>query len=186
MGAIKDIIDHILLVEGSQYTNDPNDSGGPTKYGITQRTLSKYRGRQVSPGEVASLTESEARSIYYKLYVVDPGFEPVTIFAPDIAAELVDSGVNLGPGRATEWLQRSLNALNRMGRDYADLKVDGDCGPATVKALKAFLAVRGDKGKVVLLRALNSLQGAFYIDLAERRQKDETYVFGWFLNRVVI
>lgn len=180
---IDSIIDHIIQVEGHAYTNNPADSGGPTKYGITQRTLSKHRSRQVSPGEVASLTESEARAIYYKLYVVDPGYEPITVFAPDVAYELVDSGVNVGPGRATEWLQRALNVLNRQGKDYADIPVDGDCGPATIKALKALLDKRGS---LVLLRALNCLQGAFYIALAEKRQKDEAFVAGWLLNRVTI
>ena len=39
-------------------------------------------------------------------------------------------------------------------------------------------------GEVVLVRALNSLQGAFYVELAEKRQKDEAFVYGWLLNRV--
>ena len=33
-------------------------------------------------------------------------------------------------------------------------------------------------------RALNCLQGAFYIELTERRQKDERFAYGWLLNRV--
>lgn len=186
MKSIADIISHVLAVEGSAYTNDPADSGGPTKYGITQRTLSRFRGKPVSPAEVEALTEREAREVYYKMFVVDPGYEPINFISPVIAAELVDSGVNCGPARATEWLQRSLNALNRGAKDYPDLKVDGNCGPATVAALRAFLRTRSDEGHTVLLRALNALQGAFYIDLAEKRPKDERFVFGWFLNRVVI
>jgi lysozyme family protein len=35
-----------------------------------------------------------------------------------LAAELLDTGVNMGTGTATGFLQRALNALNRNGRDY--------------------------------------------------------------------
>jgi hypothetical protein len=37
-----------------------------------------------------------------------------------------------------------------------------------------------------MLRALNSLQGERQIDLAEKRPKDETYVYGWFRTRIAI
>jgi len=39
---------------------------------------------------------------------------------------------------------------------------------------------------LVLCRALNCLQGAYYIELAERREKDERFVYGWLKNRVVL
>jgi hypothetical protein len=53
-----------------------------------------------------------------------------------------------------------------------------------MKALKRYLFLRGRDGQVVLLRMLNALQGAFYIELAERREKDETFIYGWFRARV--
>ena len=53
-------------------------------------------------------------------------------------------------------------------------------------ALTALLAKRGGDGRTVLLRALNALQGAFLLELGRRRQKDEDYLFGWFLNRVAM
>lgn len=39
MKTIDDIISDIIRAEGTAYTNDPRDSGGPTKYGITQAAL---------------------------------------------------------------------------------------------------------------------------------------------------
>lgn len=180
------IIGEVLRREGPQYTNNPADSGGPTKYGITQAALSAYRGRQVSAADVAALTESEAWNVYRERYVARPGYTAVLAESEAIAAELVDTGVNLGPARATEFLQRSLNALNRQGKDYADISVDGDCGPGTVRALHAFLGKRGAEGESVMLRALNCLQGEFYIGLAERRPKDETFLYGWLRERVAL
>ena len=77
-----------------------------------------------------------------------------------------------------------MNVLNNRGQNYSDLKVDGDVGGKTLNALKAFMAKRGSSGESVLYNMLNSLQGAFYVTLAERREKDEKFVFGWFKNRV--
>jgi lysozyme family protein len=91
----------------------------------------------------------------------------------------------MGVGRAAEFLQRSLNALNSGGTLFADLTVDRDIGPSTMRALSAYMQHRGALGELVLHRALNSLQGAFYIELVERRQKDEAFIYGWLLNRVV-
>lgn len=184
MSKVDDIITEVIQREGSTYTNDPKDSGGPTRYGITQAALASYRGRPVSAAEVAVLSEKEARAIYRKRYIDDPGYAPVLELSDAIAAEVIDAGVNTGPARATIFLQESLNALNRNGRDFADIAEDGACGPGTVGALRAYLAKRGKEGETVLLRALNSLQGAFYIDLARRRPKDEEYVYGWLRTRV--
>lgn len=63
---------------------------------------------------------------------------------------------------------------------------DSDIGPATIKALEAYKAHRGAEGESVLLKALNCLQGARYIELSRVRQKDEKYVYGWLQNRVVL
>jgi lysozyme family protein len=84
------------------------------------------------------------------------------------------------------FLQRGLNVLNRETYDYADIDVDGHMGSGTLGALKKYLAVRGEEGEKVLVSLLNCLQGAFYVSLAEERSKDETFVFGWFRNRVQV
>lgn len=183
--SIESIIDEILIVEGDEYTNDPHDSGGPTKYGITQRTLSKYLGRPASAMEVKALTADVARKIYRRMYVDDPGFGLVAGKSELVAEELVDTGVNCGQGRAAEWFQRCLNVLNNRAKHYADIGVDGDIGPATLAAFDAFLRKREDEGEIVMVAMLNSLQGGHYVRLAERREKDERFVYGWFKNRVV-
>ena len=53
-------------------------------------------------------------------------------------------------------------------------------------ALRAFLGRRGDAGERVLLKALNCLQGARYIDLAQRRSANESFLYGWIANRVAL
>ena len=55
----------IRLVFGHEggYSNHPEDPGGPTKFGITAKTLGSYRrlGRDATPEEVRGLTLAEAR-----------------------------------------------------------------------------------------------------------------------------
>jgi len=82
------------------------------------------------------------------------------------------------------WLQRLLNALNRGGRDYPDLKVDGVAGKASADALRAFLRLRGRTGRDVVLVLLNAMQGARYVDLCEAREANETFLFGWAAQRL--
>lgn len=179
----QDIISGIIEREGSTYTNDPADAGGPTKYGITQATLAGWRGRPVSPEEVAALTEGEARQIYLHRYFLGPCFDRVATVSMAIAIELMDTEVNMPPGTAGKWLQRALNALNDSGRQYADLLVDGQLGPKSIDALHAYIVRRGAEGERVLLQALNHLQGARYIELAELRPANERFVYGWLKNR---
>ncbi len=99
--------------------------------------------------------------------------------------ELFDSGVNMGPAVAVTFLQRALSALNRHGKDYADLVPDGLIGPGTLQALDVFMTIRGkDAAETVLLRALDALQGERYIRLAERRPANEAFLYGWLANRI--
>ena len=98
---------------------------------------------------------------------------------PVVAERLFDIGVNMGCGRAAEWMQRILNALNQNGRLWPDIAVDGALGDETLGAFNAYIGARGTNGCAVLVDYLRAMQGHFYIDLAERRPKDEAFVYGW-------
>ncbi len=114
-----------------------------------------------------------------------PQLDAVAERSEAVAAELFDTGVNMGPAVAVAFLQRALTALNRNGRDYPDLTPDGRIGPATLGALDRFFAAReAAGGEAVLRRALEALQGERYIRLAERRPANETFLYGWLANRV--
>lgn len=181
MSMFDELIEGIIDIEGG-YSDNKNDSGGPTKYGITQAVARAYGYK----GDMRDLPLSLAKQIYKERYWDSLELDKIQVISASIVEELLDTGVNQGIGRAAEYLQISLNALNRQQKDYLDLHVDGDIGPASLIALTAFVKVRGSKGELVLLRALNCLQGSFYIKLSQRRRKDEDFLYGWILNRVVI
>lgn len=171
---IDSVIEAVLRAEGG-YVNDPRDAGGETMYGITKATA-RANGYA---GSMRDLPRSLAKDIYYRQYVVTPGFAQIGTINAAIAAELVDTGVNMGPNVASRFLQRALNALNNQARDYADLTVDGAAGPATRAALSAYLKKRGKEGERRLLALLNALQGARYVELCEARQANEAFMYGW-------
>jgi lysozyme family protein len=185
MDRVDTIIAGLIEREGSQYTDDPRDSGGPTKYGITQDALSEYLGHPATPADVHALDAEAASGFYYTQFVRRPRFDEVLEISPPIAEELVDTGVNCGTAVAATFLQRALNALNLNGTKFADIDVDGKVGAGTLRALQSYLAWRGAEGERVLLTALNCLQGERYIEIAEKRPKDEAFVYGWLKARVV-
>jgi lysozyme family protein len=177
---IEDIIDEVLRAEGG-YVNDPADAGGETNWGITIGTA-RAAGYK---GPMRALPRETAREIYRRRYVVEPGFAAIVPLSAAIAAELVDTGVNMGPGTAARFLQRALNAANRQGRDWGDVPVDGVCGSGTVQALRAAMLKRGKvDGERVILRTLNALQGARYVELTEMRGANEQFFWGWIDKRV--
>ena len=173
------MIDELIEREGG-YVNHPDDRGGPTRFGITE-AVARAHGYA---GAMAAMPRDEATAIYRRLYWLRPKFNEVASRSTGVAAELFDTGANMGPAVAATFLQRALTALNRNGQDYPDLVPDGRIGPRTLAALDAFLKARGQSGETVLLRALEALQGERYLRLAERRPANEAFLYGWLANRI--
>jgi len=174
------LVEALIEREGG-YVNNSADKGGPTCFGITE-AVARANGYS---GAMRSLPREEAAAIYKRLYWLRPRFGDVALRSAGIAAELFDTGVNMGPAVAVTFLQRALTALNRNGRDYPDLVPDGRVGSQTLAALDAFLELRGKtSAERVLLRSLEALQGERYLRLAERRPGN--YILDKARSRVVI
>lgn len=176
---IDEWIEALIAREGG-YVNHPADRGGPTNWGITEAVAR----RQGYTGAMRAMPQSDAAAIYKRLYWLAPRLDAVAESAPRLAAELFDTGVNMGTGTAAGFLQRALNALNRNAVDYPDISVDRNIGPSTLAALNAFLKKRGAGAESVLLKAVEALQGAHYLKIAEARPSQEAFVYGWLANRI--
>lgn len=174
----EDIINEIIRVEGG-YVNDPSDSGGETNFGITEE-VARAHGYT---GAMIDLPKQFAFDIYSNKYWNSVNADKIMQLSASLTEKIVDISVNMGPKRAGIFLQRALNALNNIATLYDDLNVDGQIGSKTLKALESYLDKRSSN---ILIKAINCLQGAFYIELAERREKDEKFVYGWLKNRVAL
>lgn len=164
------------------YVYNLHDSGGATNHGITEQ-VARAHGYK---GDMRDLPKEFAEKIAKEQYWDIMRLDDVAALSPAIAFEMFDTGFNIGQARVVRFLQRCLNVANRQQRDYADIVVDGLIGRLTLHSLRMFLSFRARDGETWMLRALNGLQAAYYIELAERREKDEEFVFGWILQRVRI
>lgn len=171
------IINGVIDREGL-YANDPDDQGGETMYGITV-AVARANGYH---GPMKDMPRSVAYAIYLKRYIKEPKFDLILAIDEKIGEELIDTGVNMGPSKAAEFLQRWLNSLSA-----AKLFVDGRVGPITAKALVKYITSRrAGESRTIMLRALNSIQAVRYLEIAESQPSQTKYLNGWILNRVDI
>lgn len=155
----QDIIDEIVRREGG-YVDNPNDRGGPTNYGITQDTLSSWRGHPVTAEDVQALSEDEARNIYSARYYTGPNYDHL---AEPLRSFMVDSAVQHGPGRASRWLQLALGVTT-----------DGVIGPQTLAAYDR----ADDPGRILLRVVKRRLK--FYGDIIAGNETQRVFAAGWF------
>jgi lysozyme family protein len=86
------ILDRILQHEGG-FVDHIHDRGRATNFGITQATLSDWRGKPVSTDDVRQLTVEEAKAIYRSRYIKP--FDALEL-EPMLKAHVVDIAVNSG------------------------------------------------------------------------------------------
>lgn len=175
--AFKETVGH----EGG-YSNNPNDAGGETMYGITIKTARAFGYN----GPMKDMPLATAKAIYKEGFWDTIRLDAVGALSPAIAKELFDTNVNIAVGQAGHFLQRALNCFNSQAKLYGDITDDGKIGQATVDALKAYFVKRGKFAEVVMLKALNAQQGEYYFKRCEARTANEDFVFGWYANRVSI
>jgi len=82
----------VLKWEGG-YSNDPNDPGGETKFGISKRSYPEL--------DISKLTLKQAKEIYYQNYWLKAGCD--TLPYP-FNIVVFDTSVNMGKRRALEIL----------------------------------------------------------------------------------
>lgn len=174
-------LDELITREGG-FVDHPNDKGGATKYGITQ-AVALANGWN---GRMQDLSIPFAKDIYRRKYWSVPGYDKVAAMGlPLLAAELFDTGVNMGPVTQGKWLQRWLNALCGQYPKYVHIGVDGDVGAGTRAAISYLIGKRGLKlTQDALVDAVNCSQGARYLELVEGREANEVFIWGWLTSRI--
>jgi lysozyme family protein len=142
------------------YVDHPRDPGGATNMGITHRTLADWRGRPVTKDDVRNLTRTEAMAIYRARYWAPVRGDELPAGLDFVA---MDAGVNAGPRRGIEWLQRGIVAAGQ------PIRVDGAIGPETISAAQTVRAA----GRVV-----EAVRAACAARLAFKRRLATWDVFG--------
>jgi lysozyme family protein len=160
----EDFIDAIIAREGgAAETNDPADSGGRTKFGISERSHPEAWAD-------GTVTYPEARAIYEKVYILAEHFDKISNI--QLQHQVVDFGVPHGPNAATKLLQQLVG-----------VKADGELGPATLAAIEKYPAGKlfgvDVPGIVLLNMAFRDARILYDATLAKRRPKDLKFLLGW-------
>ena len=163
MERFEKIFDYLLKVEGG-YSDDENDKGGKTKYGITEEEARDFGYK----GDMQDLTKDFAKNIYLKKYYLGNKLDKV--INDKVALSICDWAVNSGRN-GTKNAQIAINQLTN-----ANLDVDGIIGNKTLKALNSV-----DPGK--FLEVYHNLQRIYYKGKVEADKTQEDFLAGW-LNRV--
>lgn len=126
-GAEVSVIDALILdlmIREGGFVDDPDDDGGPTKYGITLDTLGEARNIAADRDDVFNLSRQEAHVIYKERYFFGIGLD--LIDDEEVHAVVFDAAVLHGRRRAVLMLQKCVAA-----------KMDGKLGPLTAAAINS-------------------------------------------------
>lgn len=137
------------------YTNDPDDPGGETKWGISKRAYPTLN--------IKNLTREQATNVYYRDFLHGPRIDRIVNLA--LREQVFDFGVPSGPPRAIKTLQRLVH-----------VEADGLLGPITLLAVNSHLT------PVVLNNQLVDARVTFLNSLVEQRPRSAKYQRGW-VNR---
>jgi len=152
----------IIGIEGV-LSDHPNDKGGLTKYGISQKAHPHL--------DIRNLTLEQAKKIYYDEYW-DSRYVNLDDIDEKNAIEMFDISVNLGVTGAGRIFQHALNLMNRNQKDFKNIAVDGKIGKATMAAYQKV-------DKAILFKVLNGLQFMHYVGMVEKNEVQEVFFNGW-------
>ncbi len=148
------IVQEVLRHEGG-YVNDPLDSGGETKYGISKKAHGSV--------DIKNLTVEDACAIYREDYwkpckaekLPEELREPYFLFV-----------VNAGQGKAVKVLQKACNAKNKKSEQ---ITVDGRIGKMTIGASQKL-----ERDRLISYIVLE------YAKIVYRNVSQERFWYGWY------
>jgi len=150
MSDFKLAIPVILQHEGGLVDN-PDDPGGLTKYGISQRSY---------PGvDIRNLTVEQASLIYERDWWNPHYYGQIN--DQHVATKVFDMAVNMGTKRAHSIAQRSVNLVQ-----------DGIIGPKTIAAINA-------ADPETLLNSMRALQAGYYNNIVIVNPALRQFLAGW-------
>jgi len=162
VSAFEDFVKDVLMRTEGGYSDDPDDRGGATDFGVTQSTYDDYRDHHKLPRQpVKLINELEAWDVYKHFWSM--GANALEEW-PSMAIQYFDACINCGPGNAARLLQQALGLTD-----------DGIFGPYTLRIATTSLrrAERWWSENFAVKRI------KYYVDLKNQKFED-----GWLVRTV--
>lgn len=152
----------VLKYEGG-FVNDPDDRGGATNKGVTQKVYDFYRVKKgLEKQSVKFISNSEVENIYYNEYWVPAKCNELS---NKVAVAHFDTCVNSGIKRGSKILQKAAGVLD-----------DGVIGNQTMAAVKRY-------SDTILMNKYLDERVRFLNIIVEKNPVQVKFLRGW-LNRV--
>jgi lysozyme family protein len=151
-------IELVLKNEGL-YSNDVDDLGGETKFGISKRSYPSI--------DIKNLSVETAKEIYKKDFWHNQRYKDIK--DQNLAIKIFDLAVNVGASRANKLIQRSLRAVNQKTEET------GFLSDATINLINK-------SDPTDLLSSLKSEAAGYYRLIVSTKPHRAKFLKGW-LNR---
>lgn len=158
---------YLLADEGNRFTNDPDDSGGATKWGVTLAMWAQFTGHPVAPADIEALTLFQIKPFYEIEFWQPLGCDRLTDAGISIA--VFDAGVLFGVSAVSYIAQQACNLSG------GKLNVDGVIGSASVACLNQM-------SRLLFLASFHMLLMQRIENIIDKNPKDEKFREGW-VNR---
>ena len=148
-------VSHVLAFEGG-FADNKYDSGGRTKYGISQRQYPNL--------DISSLTKAQATELYFKDYWSKTMLDEIE---EDVCStKIFDLLINAGQKASALCAQRAIRS------NQIEVAEDGKLGPQTVNAINHIPPVS-------FLAALRSEAAGYYRNLVAMKSDQKVFLNGW-------
>lgn len=169
-------VQEVIKNEGG-FSNNPNDPGGATNYGISLRFLKEMNihidaDPDIDIDDVKAISFTDAKELYKKYWWDKYHYEAINSLA--VATKIFDIAVNMGAKQAHKIIQIACQYCG-----YSDLKIDGLLGGKTLAGLNE-ISLCGREG--ILRNEIIEHQEWFYEHLVENDSRLKVFLKGW-LNR---
>jgi len=174
MSEFKPAFEFMLPREGGhKFTNDPDDPGGATKWGISLRTLAKTNDLRfdidgdgdIDIDDIKLADHDDAYNFYFRYFFKNTNYK--YICDQGVTNKIFDTAVNMGHPQANRCIQRACRAVGRY------LVSDGKFGPKSLNAVN-------DLDNARLLTAFRSEQAAVYRMIITKKPMMGKYKRGWY------
>ena len=170
MAGFESWVEMVLEHEGG-FVDDPDDRGGMTNMGITQKSFSGFLGREATEEDMREMTRDQAIDFYKDLW------DKMNLdrYQPPVQLQYADMHVNSGKRGADMILQMAINTKMHPNEVERWIDVDGVAGRGTLAALEEANITGLDYfGERVLFHANNVFAGSKYgIKIGDYTRKRE-------------